>query len=164
MTNNTPNGTKKHCESTEWESRQTAKCFSFFFLFFFRRASSNLHDFHNGFCTKQQHFSTEQCTSPSKRAWSGQWFFGQYCVHLLWKPVRTDLLLCDGKLQLNHAPAAKTSYINKTKHSHCLVTDRTLIKSFLSPSTCHIKYWPINFTIEPVKNMKCYLLIKTVLY
>ena len=25
----------------------------------------------------------------------GQWFFSQYCIHLLRKPVRTDLLLCD---------------------------------------------------------------------
>ena len=25
----------------------------------------------------------------------GQWFFSQYCTHLLRKPVRTDLLLCD---------------------------------------------------------------------
>ena len=53
--------------------------------------------------------------------------FSQYCIQLLRKPVRTDLLLCDGNIQLNHAPAAKTSYINKTKYSHCLVTDRTLI-------------------------------------
>ena len=46
MTNNTPSGAKKHCESTEFEpkSRQTAKMFSFFFFFFFRRASSNLCD------------------------------------------------------------------------------------------------------------------------
>ena len=25
----------------------------------------------------------------------GQWFFSQYCIHLLRKPTRTDLLLCD---------------------------------------------------------------------
>jgi len=31
--------------------------FFFFFFFFFRRASSNLSDFHDGFRTKQQHFS-----------------------------------------------------------------------------------------------------------
>ena len=24
-----------------------------------------------------------------------QWFFSQYCVHLLWKPMTTDLLLCN---------------------------------------------------------------------
>jgi len=35
-------GAKKHRESTEPESHQTAKMF--FFFFFFRRASSNLHD------------------------------------------------------------------------------------------------------------------------
>ena len=85
------------------------------------------------------------------------------------QPGRTDLLLCDGKLQLKHAPAAKTCYINKLRLktvnvSHCLVTDCTLIKSVLFPSTYHIKYWPTPFTIEPVKSMKCYLLIKTVLY
>jgi len=30
-------------------------------------------------------------------AWTepGQWFFSQYCIHLLRKPVRTDLLLLD---------------------------------------------------------------------
>jgi len=43
MTNNTSSGTKKHRESTEPESHQTVKMFSFFF-FFFSRASSNLHD------------------------------------------------------------------------------------------------------------------------
>jgi len=35
------------------------------------------------------------CRECLKRAWSGQWFFSQYCIHLLRKPVRTDLLLCD---------------------------------------------------------------------
>jgi len=43
MTSNTPSGAKKHRESTEPESHQTAKMFSFFF-FFFRWASSNLRD------------------------------------------------------------------------------------------------------------------------
>jgi len=38
----------------------------------------------------------------------------------------------------------------------CLVTDRTLIKSVLCPSTCHIEYWSIPFTIEPIKTMKRY--------
>ena len=42
MTKNTPSGAKKHHESTEPESYQTAKMF--FFFFFFRRASSNLRD------------------------------------------------------------------------------------------------------------------------
>ena len=40
----------------------------------------------------------------------GQWFFSQYCIHLLRKPVRTDFLLCykiNGKRQLKYAPAAK---------------------------------------------------------
>ena len=34
----------------------------------------------------------------------GQWFFSQYCINLLRKPVRTDLLLCDtiGALNLRH--------------------------------------------------------------
>jgi len=26
----------------------------------------------------------------------GQWFFSQYCIHLLRRPVKTDLLLWDG--------------------------------------------------------------------
>ena len=45
----------------------------------------------------------------------GQWFFSQYCIHLLGKPVRTYLLLCDavaGKLQLK---ATEQSDVNKTK-------------------------------------------------
>jgi len=43
-------------------------------------------------------------------AWTepGQWFFTQYCIYLLIKPMRTDLLL-------KHAPAAKQSDIDKTK-------------------------------------------------
>ena len=46
MTKNTPSGAKKHRESTEPESHQTAKMFSFFFFFFFffRRASLNSRD------------------------------------------------------------------------------------------------------------------------
>jgi len=49
MTKNTHSGAKKHRESTEPESHQTAKMFFFFFsffffFFFFRRASSNLRD------------------------------------------------------------------------------------------------------------------------
>jgi len=39
MVNNTPSGIKEHCESAKPESHQTAKMF-----FFFRWASSNLHD------------------------------------------------------------------------------------------------------------------------
>ena len=52
--NNIPSGAKKHCESTEPESRQMAIMFFFhflfffflffFFFFFFRQASSNLCD------------------------------------------------------------------------------------------------------------------------
>ena len=44
-------------------------------------------------------------------------------VHLLRKPVRTDLLFwIDGKLQLKHAPAAnyKNSDIHKIKNKHIL--------------------------------------------
>ena len=45
MTKNTPSGAKKHRESTEPESHQTAKMiFFFFFFFFFRRANSNSRD------------------------------------------------------------------------------------------------------------------------
>ena len=33
-----------------------------------------------------------------------QWFSSQYCIHLLRKPVRTDVLLCDGKVEPKHAP------------------------------------------------------------
>jgi len=63
MTNNTPSVTKKHRESTKPESRQTAKTF---FFFFFRWASSNLHD---GFRTKQQHFS--QSSAPAHHFFPG---------------------------------------------------------------------------------------------
>ena len=44
----------------------------------------------------------------------GKWFFSQYCIHLLRKIMRTDLLLCDGKLQLKHAPSFGLSYIAVT--------------------------------------------------
>ena len=60
MTKNTPSGAKKHRESTESESHQTAKMF----FFFFRRASSNLRDL-RWFLHKTAAFFTEQCTSPS---------------------------------------------------------------------------------------------------
>ena len=64
MMNNTPRGAKKHRESTKPESHQTAKMFSFFF--FFRRASSKFAWlFHNGFRTKQQHFSPS--SAPAHR-------------------------------------------------------------------------------------------------
>ena len=57
---NTPSGAKKHHESTEPESRQTAKMF-----FFFRWASSNLCYFHDWFSHKTPAFFTKQCTTPS---------------------------------------------------------------------------------------------------
>ena len=60
MMNNTPSGAKKHHESTEPESRQTAKMF-----FFFRWASSNLCYFHDWFSHKTPAVFTKQCTTPS---------------------------------------------------------------------------------------------------
>jgi len=30
------------------------------------------------------------CRECLKRDWSGQWFFTQYCIHLLRKPVHED--------------------------------------------------------------------------
>ena len=35
------------------------------------------------------------CGECLKRAWSGHWFFSQYCIQLLRKPVKADLLLWD---------------------------------------------------------------------
>ena len=35
------------------------------------------------------------CRESLKRARSSHWFFNQYYIHLLRKPVRRDLLLCD---------------------------------------------------------------------
>jgi len=49
-----------HRESTEPESRQIAKMF-----FFFRRASSKLAVFYDGFHTKQQHFTLS--SAPAHR-------------------------------------------------------------------------------------------------
>ena len=43
-----------------------------------------------------------------------QWFFGQYCIHLLKKPVRTDLLLCD-RWQIS-AQACTCCQEKKTKY------------------------------------------------
>ena len=67
MTKNTPNGAKKHRESTEPESRQTAK------MFFFLSSSSSSSDgliqicvtLSRWFSHKTAAFFTEQCTSPS---------------------------------------------------------------------------------------------------
>jgi len=55
MTNNTPVALKSITKVPNQKVSRQPKYFSFFF-FFFRKASSNLHDFHGGFCTKQQHF------------------------------------------------------------------------------------------------------------
>ena len=53
MTKNTPSGAKKSiAKEPNQKVTRRPKCFSFFF----RWASSNLRDFHDGFCTKQ-HFS-----------------------------------------------------------------------------------------------------------
>jgi len=49
MTNDLPSGTKKHRKCIEPDSRQTAKILIFFSFFFFF--------FHDGFHTKQQHFT-----------------------------------------------------------------------------------------------------------
>ena len=69
MTKNTPSGAKKHRESTELESHQTAKMFFFFifffFFFFFRRASSNLRDSFTMVFAQNSSVFTEQCTSLS---------------------------------------------------------------------------------------------------
>ena len=49
------------------------------------------------------------CREYLKRAWSGQqWSFCQYCIHLLRKPVRTDLLLsrCMQYWLKNHWPGS----------------------------------------------------------
>ena len=60
MTKNAPSGTKKHCESTEPESHQTAKMF-----FFFKRASLNLRGSFTMVFAQNSSIFTEQCTSPS---------------------------------------------------------------------------------------------------
>ena len=66
MTNNTPSGVKKHCESTEPESCQMAK------MFFFLLSSSTSSDrvvqncvtLSQWFSHKTAAFYPEQCTSP----------------------------------------------------------------------------------------------------
>ena len=52
MANKIPNGTERHCESTESESHQVAKIFSFFFS----RVVSNCMILSQWFLQKQQHF------------------------------------------------------------------------------------------------------------
>jgi len=48
MTYKTPSGLKKHLKSTELESHQMTKMFSFrLLLFFLRQASSNVHEIPN---------------------------------------------------------------------------------------------------------------------
>jgi len=68
MTNNTPSGARKHRESTEPESRQTAKTFSFFFFTKFSASSSDglvqiCVTLLRWFSHKTAAFFTEQCTS-----------------------------------------------------------------------------------------------------
>ena len=70
MTYKTPSSTKKHCESTEPESRPTAKMLFFFsfllFLFvsFFIQACSKLCDFFTMVFMQSTAFYTEQHTHP----------------------------------------------------------------------------------------------------
>ena len=64
MTSNMPTGAKKHRENTEPESHQMAKCFSFFFFFLFRQASSNCVTLSQWFSHKTAAFWPDQCTSP----------------------------------------------------------------------------------------------------
>ena len=67
MTYNTPSGTTKHCKSTEPESRQTAKIFSFpssflFFFLFFRWAGSKVQ-----YATKRAAFLHWAARAPAHR-------------------------------------------------------------------------------------------------
>jgi len=54
MMNNTPSSAKKVLQ--KYQSRKSPNDQMFSFLFFFRRATSKLHDFHGSFYAKQQHF------------------------------------------------------------------------------------------------------------
>jgi len=90
MSNNMLSGTIKHRESTRTESRQTARMFSFPLLLLLR-ASSKLHDyvFHNGFHTKQQHFTLS--SAPAHR------FSHLWNLTRCFKPVTEELysFICD---------------------------------------------------------------------
>ena len=77
MTKNTPSGAKKHRESTEPESHQTAKMFFFLLLLLLLLSSSSSSSSSSDrlvqicvtlsrwFSHKTAEFFTEQCTSPS---------------------------------------------------------------------------------------------------
>ena len=68
MTKNTPSGAKKHRESTEPESHQTAKMFFFLFFSFFSSSDGLVQScmtLSRWFSHKTATFFTEQCTSPS---------------------------------------------------------------------------------------------------
>ena len=52
IVNKTTSGAKKHRKHQTWKSPND-RYFPFFFLIFFRQASSKLRDFHDGLCTKQ---------------------------------------------------------------------------------------------------------------
>ena len=43
-----------------------------------------------------------------EEAWSGQWFFSQYCIRSLWGETCCSVI--DGKRQLKHASAAKKKW------------------------------------------------------
>jgi len=68
MTNKTPNGARKHRESTQPNSSKTAKLFFFFFLSFFLSSdglAQHCVNLSRWFTHETAAFSTEQCTTPS---------------------------------------------------------------------------------------------------
>ena len=116
MTNNMPSGTKKFHKSIKPENGQTFSFFFVFFLFFFFWRTRAL--LAMPFSNAHESLSSETiiihdhwirimvvCMNTGRvfgiHLWlsvlrePGQTFFSQYCIHLLRKPMRTDMPLCD---------------------------------------------------------------------
>ena len=116
MTNNTPSGAKKHRESTEPESHQTAKMFFFLLLLLSSSSSDGLVQIcvtlSWWFSHKTAAFSTELCTSPSLFS-----RFGNHTRHFeppteeLWLPLRRHFSSCV-RMHTNHL-ATKCNYYKR---------------------------------------------------
>ena len=84
-----------------WSLMRTAHCMASFATPFFLHVYMHVHkSLSNEIITEDCWIRNTVCVQGDvreclKRAWSGQWFSSQYCIHLLRKSVRTDLLLCD---------------------------------------------------------------------
>ena len=93
-------------EVTRGDSNRSLKNYGFLYDAIF---SSRVRICTNHLATKCNYYARLLvCGECSKKAWSGQWFFSQYCIGNLWG--ETCCSITDGKLQLKYASAAKKKW------------------------------------------------------